>query len=127
MNFGDILVVFPGNKHRKYKLIESIFDSYKIPYYSLAKDIGSKINFDVTKNEVRISTIASSKGMDFIAVALVNAEEAINEHEDMRSILYTAVTRARQKLYIAVDEHSLVYDFLFSVYKKSFKQPKKFE
>lgn len=127
MNFGDILVVFPGNKHKKYFLIESIFDSYKIPFYSMAKDIRSKISLDVTKNEVRISTIASSKGMDFKAVALVNAEESLNEYEDMRSILYTAVTRAREKLYIAVHEHSPVCDFLFSVYKKSFKQPKEFE
>lgn len=120
ISFGDILVIFPGEKLKKYQLIERIFNWYNIPFYSLAKDINGKANLDVTNDEVKVSTIASSKGMDFKAVALVNAEEALNKYEDMKSVLYTAVTRAREKLYIAVDEHSKVYKFLLSVYEKAF-------
>jgi superfamily I DNA and RNA helicase len=125
MSYGDFLIIFPTDKHSVYPQIEGVLEEMKLPYYSVAKNIGSKINFDASTNKVKISTIASAKGMDFKAVALVNAEKTDNKYDDLKSMLYTGITRARDHLYITVKKNSKVHKLLKETYEKAFNQKTK--
>jgi DNA helicase-2/ATP-dependent DNA helicase PcrA len=74
---------------------------------------------DDTKDFVRLMTIHSAKGLEFRTVFLVGAEEGLfpgfrsmdNEAdiEEERRLMYVAITRARESLYISAAKTRLVF------------------
>ena len=91
-------------------LLKHALEQEGIPYYWIAENSDSKRNFDIDHESVKISTIESSKGLDFQAVFIVSAnnipfalEEDI-EHE--ASLLYIGMTRAKEYLCISYSGES---------------------
>jgi len=74
---------------------------------------------DDTKDFVRLMTIHSAKGLEFRTVFLVGAEEGLfpgfraidneNEIEEERRLMYVAITRARETLYLSAARSRLVF------------------
>lgn len=72
---------------------------------------------DDTKNFVTLATVHSSKGLEFKTVFIVGLEEGIfpvmrdgdNEIEEERRIMYVAVTRACERLYITRANSRFLY------------------
>ena len=70
----------------------------------VAKDFSAKSLYDISKERLSVSTIHSAKGMDFHTVILLGADtlEARDEHsvERQAAVLFTGITRARERLLI---------------------------
>lgn len=118
--FSDVAIIYTVRSS------EGVATSMPIPMIFLAaleskgimsnwvsEDYRSKKSYDITTNSVTISTIHSAKGLDYACVFLVGldlfkpgdpwAEEQIN------SLTYVGLTRARYRLYIPyAEETSLV-------------------
>ncbi|MCW1928126.1 nuclease-related domain-containing protein [Bhargavaea beijingensis] len=81
---------------------EKAFEKEGLPYYWLTETTESKRNYDRSAEVVTISTIDSSKGLDFRAVFIVHLDmlpfllETDEERE--ASLLYIAMTRAQEYL-----------------------------
>lgn len=100
VNFRDILIQYPKKNHL-HKLLNQL-DDKNIPYDWITEDRKSKMNFDLTEDSIKISTIHSSKGMDFHASAIIFLDEieGFNSTDKITSISYVAITRARDYLLI---------------------------
>lgn len=76
-----------------------------IPYYWLTQSAVTKRNFDRYSESVKISTIDSSKGLDFQAVFIVNVDNMPYKLEEDKereaSLLYIGMTRAKQYLWLS--------------------------
>ncbi|AXH98285.1 nuclease [Sporosarcina sp. PTS2304] len=81
-----------------------------IPYYWIAENSDSKRNYKKDQETVKISTIESSKGLDFQAVFIVNANNIpftlVDDVEREASLLYIGMTRAKEYLWISYSGHS---------------------
>ncbi|MDX9970291.1 MAG: UvrD-helicase domain-containing protein [Candidatus Gracilibacteria bacterium] len=83
---------------------------------SLIADID---NFDAGDNAVTLMTVHSAKGLEFPVVFLVGLEEGLFPHtnslldpmqiEEERRLLYVAITRAMERLYISYTENRTLY------------------
>lgn len=93
--------------HQKFMLIERLcekLDTHNIPYDWIAQDPLAKRSFDWVAEKVKISTVASAKGMDCPVVILLGAEtfqlNPYDEVNDETSLMYVALTRAREFLVV---------------------------
>lgn len=83
---------------------------------SLIADID---NFEAGDNAVTLMTVHSSKGLEFPVVFLLGMEEGLFPHnnslldpmqiEEERRLLYVAITRAMEKLYISYADTRMLY------------------
>ncbi|SIT66096.1 3'-5' exonuclease [Edaphobacillus lindanitolerans] len=93
-----------------------------LPFYWLAESPDSKRNYDRDGEKVTISTIDSSKGLDFRAVFVVNIDNMPlpleKDPEREASLLYIAMTRAQEYLCLTYSGHS-VYTNYFDRLRKS--------
>ena len=74
---------------------------------------------DETKDFVRLMTVHSAKGLEFRTVFLVGAEEGLfpgfraidseDELEEERRLMYVAITRAKETLYVSAAKSRLMY------------------
>lgn len=84
-----------------------------------SEDYLSKRSYDITTNSVTISTIHSTKGLDFACVFLVGLDSLEPDgwsKRQLRNLAYVGMTRARHQLYIPyVKENDLVSELLFSL------------
>jgi len=75
-----------------------------LPAEWVSRDFASKSSFDVSRARLSLSTIHSAKGMDFHTVILVGAESlpvrAGRSREKAEALLFTGITRARERLII---------------------------
>jgi hypothetical protein len=65
----------------------------------IAQDQGAKETFEWEKDTVKVSTVQSAKGMDSPFVIVLGAE-MFGTSDDERRLLYVALTRAREALYV---------------------------
>lgn len=90
-----------------------------IPYYWIAENSESKHAFQKSEETVKISTIESSKGLDFQAVFIVNANNIpfILEEDIEReaSLLYIGMTRAKEYLWISYSGKSTFTEYFDKV------------
>ncbi|WP_257008194.1 3'-5' exonuclease [Bacillus sp. FJAT-45350] len=84
-------------------MIDTIIRSLKnegLPYYWITENESSKRAFDREADTIKISTIDSSKGLDFQAVFIVNIENmpfALEENIEREvALLYIGMTRAKE-------------------------------
>lgn len=96
-------------------LLKNKLEEEGVPYYWIAQSPETKRNFDCTTETVKISTIDSSKGLDFQAVFIVNVDNMPffleKDKEREASLLYIGMTRAKQFLWLSYSSRSLYTDY----------------
>ncbi len=73
-----------------------------IPVEWVARDYATKAAYDISRPRLTLSTVHSAKGMDFDTVILLGADAlSVRAGHDLRrsaAILFTGITRARERL-----------------------------
>jgi hypothetical protein len=113
----------PGFTHGEKVSLPEIFitelESRGIITNWIAEDYRSKRSYDITTDMISISTVNSAKGLDYACVFLVGLDEFGREGQpvdEIRGMVYTAITRARHRLFIPyVRNTGLVEDILASL------------
>jgi hypothetical protein len=111
--YSEMLILYRVKRTHKQNIIDTIkraLEKERIPYYWLTEDEASKRNFSRDENTVKISTIESSKGLDFQAVFIVNVDNMpfpLEEDKEREvSLLYIAMTRAKEYLCLSYSGES---------------------
>ncbi len=111
--YSDMLILYRVKRTHKLNVIDTIkraLNKENLPYYWITEDDRSKRNFKKDEDTIKISTIDSSKGLDFQAVFVVNLENmpfALEENKEREvSLLYIAMTRAIEYLCVSYSGES---------------------
>lgn len=117
--FSDIAIIytiraFDGNAAGTPlpKIFQAALESKGIISNWISEDYRSKKSYDITTNSVTISTIHSSKGLDYACVFLVGLDlfkpgDPWSE-EQIHSLTYVGLTRARYHLFIPYANETLL-------------------
>lgn len=128
--YSEMLILYRVKHTSNLKLAQMIIQKLKeenIPFYWITKDDDSKRGFNRDEESVKISTIYSSKGMDFQAVFIVKADllpfhkEENKEHEV--ALMYIAMTRAKEYLCISYSGNSEFTEY-FDEYRNKLRKVK---
>ncbi|MGM9919984.1 MAG: DEAD/DEAH box helicase, partial [Bhargavaea sp.] len=102
---SDMLVLYRVRKWGGYDYVDVLqkaLEKEGLPFYWLTETPESKRNYDRNTETVTISTIDSSKGLDFRAVFIVHLDmlpfPLEKDKEREASLLYIAMTRAQEYL-----------------------------
>ncbi|NWQ44620.1 AAA family ATPase [Bacillus sp. EB106-08-02-XG196] len=124
----DILILYRVKRTHKYPIIDIIQRALKdegVPYYWITESDVSKRSYAKDDGKVKISTIDSSKGLDFRAVFIVNVDSMpfpLEENKEREvSLLYIGMTRAKEYLclsYSGESEFTLHLDSILEVRKQ---------
>lgn len=111
--YSEMLILYRVKRTHKQSIIDVIkrtLEKEQIPYYWLAEDETTKRKFSRDEETVKISTIESSKGLDFQAVFIVNVDNmpfALEEDREREvSLLYIGMTRAKEYLCLSYSGES---------------------
>jgi len=109
----EMLILYRVKRTHKYPIIDIIkrtLAEFDIPYFWITENDVSKRSFKKEDGKVKISTIDSSKGLDFQAVFIVNVDSMPFPLEEDRerevSLLYIGMTRAKQFLCLSYSGES---------------------
>lgn len=110
---SEVLILYRVKKTFNLNYVEVLKRALKdegLPYYWLTENNDTKRNFDKDDSTVKISTIDSSKGLDFQAVFIVNVDNmpfALEEDKEREvSLLYIGMTRAKEYLCLSYSGES---------------------
>ncbi|MCM3727847.1 NERD domain-containing protein [Neobacillus cucumis] len=119
--FEEILILYRVKRTHKYPIIDLIKRSLvesMIPFYWITENDVSKRTFKKDDGKVKISTVDSSKGLDFQAVFIVNVDSMpfpLEEDKEREvSLLYIGMTRAKQYLCLSYSSESEFTNYLDS-------------
>lgn len=111
--YSEMLILYRVRRTNKLAVVDIIqreLAKQNLPFNWLAKDEQSKRNFNRDENSIKISTIDSSKGLDFQAVFVVNTDSMpfpLEENKEREvNLLYIAMTRAKDYLVISYSDQS---------------------
>ncbi|REJ20992.1 MAG: nuclease [Bacillaceae bacterium] len=111
--YSEILILYRVKRTHRQNMIDTIkrsLEQGQIPYYWLTEDETAKRKFSRDDNTVKISTIESSKGLDFQAVFIVNVDNMpfpLEEDKEREvSLLYIGMTRAKEYLFLSYSGES---------------------
>ena len=96
-HFGD------EEARRLPKMLERALNSRGILCTWAAENYFSKRSYDITTDRVTISTIHSTKGLDYACVFLIGLDRLEKDgwtDEQLTNMTYSAITRARYQLYV---------------------------
>ena len=103
--YHEILILYRVRKSKGQDyvaILQQKLREINIPYYWIAESADSKRAFERNEESVKISTIDSSKGLDFQVVFIVNLDNTPwyleEDLEQEASRLYIGMTRAKQYL-----------------------------
>lgn len=99
----DVCILY----HNKTQLpvIESSLKKNNIDYYAVSKSSHSKKNFKYNHEGVKVSTIHSSKGLDFENVFITGLNPSLEKrYNESKKLLYVAMTRAKSNLIITCNK-----------------------
>jgi hypothetical protein len=109
----DMLILYRVKRTHKHPIIDTIkrtLNDSGLPFYWITENDTSKRTFEQEDGKVKISTIDSSKGLDFRAVFIVNVDSMPFPLEDDRerevSLLYIGMTRAKEYLCLSYSGES---------------------
>lgn len=121
IKYGEIAVLYPYSKYLKteyVKIIEENFKDKSIPYLCINKAV-NKANFRLDRNEVKISTIYSAKGLDFKVVFICGINEGLmKNYEESKKLLYVGMTRATDILKVAYSVNNELTEAMIRSYKE---------
>lgn len=104
-------------------ILINAFKEKKVPYYWLSENAASKRSFHRNEPTVKLSTVESAKGLEFKVVFICNIDNfpLFLEKEVQRevSLMYIAMTRAIDKLYLSFAGESLFSKYLLERPKES--------
>ncbi|MGD6967423.1 3'-5' exonuclease [Rossellomorea vietnamensis] len=110
---SEMLILYRVKKTYKMSYVDVLKDALKaegIDYFWITENSESKRKFEKDDERVKISTIDSSKGLDFQAVFIVNLDNmpfALEEDvEREASLLYIGMTRAKEYLCLSYSGES---------------------
>ncbi|WP_286231884.1 3'-5' exonuclease [Neobacillus mesonae] len=116
----EMLILYRVKRTHKFPIVDIIQRSLKdleLPYFWITENDVSKRSFKKEDGKIKISTIDSSKGLDFQAVFIVNLDSMpfpLEEDKEREvSLLYIGMTRAKQFLclsYSADSEFTQYFD-----------------
>ena len=82
----------------------------------ISEDYRAKRHYDITTETISISTIHSAKGLDYACVFLVGLDQVdpgVWTEDQIRRLVYVAITRARHRLFIPyVNETDMITSLL---------------
>jgi superfamily I DNA/RNA helicase len=111
--FDEMLILYRVKRTHKYPIIDIIkrtLSDSGLPYYWITENDISKRSFEKEDGKVKISTIDSSKGLDFQAVFIVNVDSMpfpLEEDKEREvSLLYIGMTRAKEYLCLSFSGES---------------------
>ncbi|GLI84203.1 DNA helicase [Rossellomorea marisflavi] len=120
--YSEMLILYRVKKSHKTSYIDILkheLSKEGIDHFWLTENSESKRSFDMDDGRVKISTIDSSKGLDFQAVFILNVDNmpfALEDDVEREvSLLYIGMTRAKQYLclsYSAESEFTKYFDGL---------------
>jgi len=106
--FSEILILYRVKRTHQLGVIDTFkftLDRYHLPYDWISENDETKRTFKREENRIKISTIDSSKGLDFQAVFIVNVDSvpfSLKEDKEREvSLLYIAMTRAKEHLFLS--------------------------
>jgi len=118
----DVLILYRVKRTHKFPIIDIIQRSLReegLPYFWITENDVSKRSYAKDDGKVKISTIDSSKGLDFRAVFIVNVDSMpfpLEENKEREvSLLYIGMTRAKEYLCLSYSGESEFTQYLDSV------------
>lgn len=130
--YHEILILYRvrRNKGQDYvAILQQKLRELDIPYYWIAESSDSKRAFERNEESVKISTIDSSKGLDFQVVFMVNLDNTPwyleEDLEQEASRLYIGMTRAKQYLCLSYSGDSVYTQYFDELVLKRRKLKKK--
>ncbi|MFC4321310.1 3'-5' exonuclease [Litchfieldia salsa] len=122
--YSEMLILYRVKRTHKINVIDVIQRSLtneNVPFYWITENENSKRTFEKEDNTVKISTIDSSKGLDFQAVFIVNIDNMpfpLEEDKEREvSLLYIGMTRAKQYLCLSYSGESEFTHYLEAIQK----------
>ena len=115
----EMLILYRVKRSLKYPIIDIIkrtLNEYGIDHYWITENDQSKRSFNKEDGKVKISTIDSSKGLDYQAVFIVNVDSMpfpLEDDEEREvSLLYIGMTRAKDYLCLSYSGESKFTKYL---------------
>ncbi|MCT4617867.1 MAG: NERD domain-containing protein [Marinisporobacter sp.] len=124
IRFGDICILYPFKKYKDtnyLQIIEEVLSKENIPYFSMSKSSNTKSKFKMDYDSVKLSTIHSSKGLDFKKVFICGINDGILKYsslEKAKKLLYVGMTRARNDLSITYSVNNDITRSMVKTYKE---------
>jgi len=125
----EVLILYRVKKTYKHPIIETIkrtLADARLPYYWITENDTSKRSFEKEDGKIKISTIDSSKGLDFQAVFIVNVDSMpfpLEEDKEREvSLLYIGMTRAKEYLCLSYSGESEFTKYLDDVKEEKSNQ-----
>ncbi|MGA9467432.1 MAG: 3'-5' exonuclease [Exiguobacterium marinum] len=111
--YSEMLILYRVQKFSSMHYVDALqraLDYYEINHFWITENSESKRTFSKDDKCVKISTIDSSKGLDFQAVFIVNVDNMPFKYEkDVErevSLLYIGMTRAKEYLFLSYSGES---------------------
>lgn len=111
--FDEMLILYRVKRTYQYPIIDIIKRSLSeagLPFFWITENDVSKRSYKKDDGKVKISTIDSSKGLDFRAVFIVNVDSMpfpLEEDKEREvSLLYIGMTRAKEYLCLSYSGES---------------------
>ncbi|UCG66199.1 MAG: AAA family ATPase [Deltaproteobacteria bacterium] len=99
------------------KMFEEALNAEGILCTWASEDYHSKTSYDITTDKITISTIHSTKGLDYACVFVVGLDSLKEDgwsKEQLRNLAYVVITRARYQLFIPYIQESELISRLLS-------------
>lgn len=112
ISWKDIAVICPSGRIRKY--LEATLSKQNIPYGFLFTP-PEKRNYNPSDDKICVIPLPSSKGLEFISVAVIDSSHMIEDGEDLTNSvrrLYVGFTRATQNLLVSWHEKNSLSEIL---------------
>jgi superfamily I DNA/RNA helicase len=123
--FDEMFILYRVKKNHKYPIVDIIKRLLKesdLPFFWITENDVSKRSFKKDDGKIKISTIDSSKGLDFQAVFIVNIDSMPfpleNDKEREVSLFYIGMTRAKEYLCLSYSGESEYTQYLDQILKK---------
>jgi hypothetical protein len=120
--YSDILILYRIKKDNRtpyVDIIRNVLEESQLPYCWISENNEKKRNFSREEESIKISTIESAKGLDFRAVFVVNVENIpfalAEDTEREAALLYIAMTRALEWLFLTFSGQSIFTTYLQEV------------
>lgn len=120
--FAEMLILYRVKNTYQMNYVDALTRALKeegIEYYWITESTEAKRNFTKDDGKVKISTIESSKGLDFQAVFIVNVDNMpfVLEEDVERevSLLYIGMTRAKEYLWLSYSGESVFTEYFDEV------------
>jgi superfamily I DNA/RNA helicase len=109
----EVLILYRVKRTHKYPIVDLIkraLGELGLPHYWITENDVSKRSFEKEDGKIKISTIDSSKGLDFQAVFIVNVDSMpfpLEEDKEREvSLSYIGMTRAKEYLCLSYSGES---------------------